>query len=113
MVAENHLHISGGSVSGPIAIGTNATASVNHVNTPTHVAAIHLLDRLEELIAAHSAKIKDPADAARDTAEIRQELTTPTPNRTQVGNALRRLSVRAAEVTAVMTVIDQIRELLP
>ncbi|WP_084964799.1 hypothetical protein [Thermoactinospora rubra] len=67
--------------------------------------------RLEELLAEHEDAVAEPRQARRDAADIRQELAEPEPDRSRVLDALRRLSVRAGEVTSILDVVGKIREL--
>ncbi|MCG5217226.1 hypothetical protein [Streptosporangium sp. KLBMP 9127] len=107
------VHITGGEMSGAVAFGPHARATVNNFGDPAlppELAA--LLDRLDELIADHAGSLDQPRNAARDAADIRGELETPDPDRSRVADALKRLAARAAEVTVIVEVITRIRDLL-
>ncbi|NRQ30969.1 hypothetical protein HII36_03860 [Nonomuraea sp. NN258] len=108
MGTEYGMHISGGNVSGPIAMGPHARATVNNFADP---AAARLLDRLEQLIGEHQSEVAEPERALRDVADVRQELAETEPDRSRVLDALKRLSARAAEVSVIVEVVGQIREL--
>ncbi|NUT39142.1 MAG: hypothetical protein HOV86_04065 [Thermoactinospora sp.] len=109
----NTVNIHGGEVNGPIAVGPHARASVTHAgNSPERAEIAALLDRLERLLAEHAGQVEEPERAARDAGDVRQELAEADPDRSRVLDALRRLSVRAGEVTAIVEVVDRIRELL-
>lgn len=114
MEAEYRVDISGGTVSGPIAMGANARATVNNLGSPADQDRLtDLLDRLERLLGEHEADVAEPAQARRDAADIRQELEQAEPDRSRILDALKRLSVRAAEVSVIVEVVSQIRELFP
>src|SRR5690606_35662576 len=61
----------------------------------------------------HEAQVAEPALARRDVQDIGRELAEPEPDRDRVLDALKRLSRRAAEVTAIVDVSGRIRDLLP
>ncbi|MDH2429666.1 hypothetical protein [Sphaerisporangium sp. TRM90804] len=106
------VHISGGHVSGPIAFGAHASATVNNIGVPALSRdAADLLDRLEQAIAAHAASIDEPGKASRDLADVRSELREASPDQGRVLDALKRIAVRAAEVTVVVELVTKIREL--
>ncbi|GAA3533179.1 hypothetical protein GCM10022419_010430 [Nonomuraea rosea] len=113
MGTEYGVHISGGDVSGPIAMGAHARATVHNVTMAAGGELGQLLDRLERLLGEHEAKLAEPHRAARDVADVRQELAEAEPDRSRVLDALKRLSVRAAEVSVIVEVVSQIRDLLP
>ncbi|WP_049565902.1 hypothetical protein [Nonomuraea sp. SBT364] len=102
------IRIDGGTVNGPIAMGPNARATVHHAGAGE---AGRLLDRLVRLLAEHEPSLAEPARARRDAADVRQELQEAEPDRGRVLDALKRLSVRAAEVTAIVEVVAQIQAL--
>ncbi|MGW0481028.1 hypothetical protein [Nonomuraea sp. NPDC003214] len=108
MADQYGIRIDGGTVNGPIAMGPNARATVNHGGSGE---ASLLLDRLDRLLAEHEAELAEPARARRDAADVRQELAEAEPDRGRVLDALRRLSARAAEVTAIVEVVAQIQAL--
>ncbi|MGW0807351.1 hypothetical protein [Nonomuraea sp. NPDC002799] len=112
MGTEYGMHVSGGHVSGPIAMGPDARATVNNL-APADDPAGRLLERLERLLQEHEADLAEPARARRDAADIRRELAEADPDRSRVLDALQRLSVRAAEVSAIVGVVAQLRELFP
>ncbi|MEU8321882.1 hypothetical protein AB0C33_26320 [Nonomuraea sp. NPDC048881] len=105
------VHISGGEVSGPIAVGPHSRATVNNLGGSAPGEAARLLDRLERLLAEHEAEVTEPARARRDVADVRQEIEQADPDRSRVLDALKRLSARAAEVSVIVEVVGQIREL--
>ncbi|MFI6318713.1 hypothetical protein ACIBG8_14385 [Nonomuraea sp. NPDC050556] len=55
--------------------------------------------------------VAEPERARRDAADVRQELEEAEPDGSRVLDALKRLSARAGEVTAIVEVIAQIRGL--
>lgn len=106
------VHISGGEVSGPIAVGPHSRATVNHLGRPGPGEEVsRLLDRLAELLAEHEGRVSEPERARRDLADVRQEAEEAEPDRARVMDALKRLSARAAEVSVIVEVVTQIREL--
>lgn len=112
MNAINTVNIHGGQVSGPIAVGHQASATVNNHGVPAADGEIALLlDRLERLLAEHSDGLAEPERALRDAEDVRQELAQPDPDRSRVMDALHRLSVRAGEVTVIVEVVEQIKGL--
>jgi hypothetical protein len=113
MGTEYGVHITGGNVSGPIAMGAHARATVNNAGPAASGELKQLLERLERLLGEHEAELAEPARARRDAADVRQELEEAEPDRSRVLDALKRLSVRAAEVSVIVEVVSQIRELLP
>ncbi|MFC4113165.1 hypothetical protein [Nonomuraea zeae] len=114
MGTEYGVHISGGDVSGPIAMGEHARATVYNVGGAGDTGELgRLLDRLERLLGEHEAELAEPQRAHRDAADVRQELAEAEPDRSRIMDALKRLSVRAAEVSVIVEVVSQIRDLLP
>ncbi|MEV5324716.1 hypothetical protein WBK31_25005 [Nonomuraea sp. N2-4H] len=112
---EYRVHISGGEVSGPIAMGPHARATV-HRHPPAQAGAdelVRLVERLERLLAEHEGEVREPAQARRDAADVRRELEEAEPDRSRIVDALKRLSARAAEVSVIVEVISQIRALFP
>ncbi|MEV4178605.1 hypothetical protein [Nonomuraea sp. NPDC049709] len=111
------VHISGGNVSGPIAMGPHARATVHNTvhNTgpAAGVEAGRLLDVLERLLTEHEAALTEPARARRDVGDVRRELEEAEPDRSRILDALKRLSVRAAEVSVIVEVVSQIQSLFP
>ncbi|MFG1943832.1 hypothetical protein [Nonomuraea sp. NPDC048826] len=110
MQENNTVNVHGGSVSGPVAVGHRAKAVAHTPGSPELRA---LLDRLAGLVDEHEAHVAEPGRARRDVADVRDELAEPEPDRDRVLDALRRLSRRAAEVTAITDMITRIRDLLP
>ncbi|MFG1710289.1 hypothetical protein ACFLIM_44685 [Nonomuraea sp. M3C6] len=108
---EYGVHISGGNVSGPIAMGAHARATVNNVGAPAAGELGALLDRLERLLGEHETALTEPAQARRDVVDVRRELEEAEPDRSRILDALKRLSVRAAEVSVIVEVVSQIRAL--
>ncbi|MEV0380350.1 DUF5955 family protein [Nonomuraea sp. NPDC050643] len=106
------LNVSGGEISGAIAMGPNSSATVHNTGTPAGGEAARLLDRLERLLAEHAANLPEAVQAGRDVTDLRQELEQAQPDRSRMLDALKRLSVRAAEVSVIVEVVTQIRELL-
>ncbi|NUO96960.1 MAG: hypothetical protein HOW71_14970 [Nonomuraea sp.] len=105
------VHISGGEVNGPIAIGPHSRATVNNLGQAGPGEAARLLDRLAQLLAEHEGRVAEPERARRDLADVRQEAEQAEPDRARVMDALKRLSARAAEVSVIVEVVGQIREL--
>ncbi|MBO3747645.1 hypothetical protein J5X84_16325 [Streptosporangiaceae bacterium NEAU-GS5] len=112
MGSEYGVHISGGDVNGPIAMGPHASATVNNAGASSagRSTVDDLLDRLDALIREHEVAIADAASASRDAADVRGEAARPEPDRLRILDALKRLSIRAAEVTAILDVVAKIRE---
>ncbi|MFB4277624.1 hypothetical protein ACBJ59_20200 [Nonomuraea sp. MTCD27] len=113
---EYGVHVSGGNVSGPIAMGPHARATVHntvHHTGPAGGEAGRLLDVLERLLAEHEAALTEPARARRDVGDVRRELEEAEPDRSRILDALKRLSVRAAEVSVIVEVVSQIQSLFP
>ncbi|TDE59089.1 hypothetical protein E1295_04085 [Nonomuraea mesophila] len=110
---EYGIHVSGGQVSGPIAMGSHARAVVVNGGEPAGGQAQELLERLDRLLAAHEADLAEPARARRDAGDVRQELAEAEPDRSRILDALSRLSTRAAQVTPIVEVITQLRALFP
>lgn len=110
MSTEYGMHITGGQVNGPIAMGAHARATVHNVGTASP-ATRQLLDQLDRLLGEYETTVDEPGKARRDAADIRRELAEPEPDKSRVLDALRRLSLRAAEVTVIVEVIAKIRDL--
>jgi hypothetical protein len=106
------IHVNGGHVSGPIAFGAHASATVNNIGSPAvPEGAAALLDRLERLIGEHAGSIQEPGKASRDLADVRGELREAEPDSGRITDALKRIAARAAEVTAIVELATKIREL--
>ncbi|SEF77026.1 hypothetical protein SAMN05444920_101600 [Nonomuraea solani] len=108
---EYRVDVSGGEVSGAIAMGPGARATVNNVGARGEAGP--LLDRLERLLGEHAADLPEAAQAGRDVEDVRRELEQAEPDRSRILDALKRLSVRAAEVSVIVEVVSQIRALFP
>ncbi|GAA4069604.1 hypothetical protein GCM10022248_42430 [Nonomuraea soli] len=107
----NVVNIHGGVVSGPVAVGPHAVASVTTIGSAQGTELAALLDRLEQLLTEHAEQVDEPERARRDAQDVRQELAEADPDRSRILDALRRLSVRAGEVTTIVEVVNQIRDL--
>jgi len=107
------MRVEGDRNSGAFAMGPRANAVVhNHGGggaVPEELA--RLLDRLDALIDEYESHLDEPGKARRDAGDVRQEAADARPDRGRVLDALKRLSERAAEVTAIVEVTSRIREL--
>ena len=75
MGTEYNIDVNGGgSISGPIAMGDHASATVNNVGRPPAAEAERLLARLEQLIERHAASLDAPHRDLKDVADVRHEL---------------------------------------
>lgn len=110
MATEYGVHITGGQVNGPIAMGAHARATVHNIGIASP-ATEQLLDQLDRLLGEYGTTVDEPGKARRDAADIRRELAEPEPDKSRILDALRRLSLRAAEVTVIVEVIAKIRDL--
>ena len=108
MGTEPNIRITGGNVNAPIAMGTHARATVNTFGSP---ATEQLLDQLDRLLGEHETTVDEPAKARRDAADLRRELAEREPDKSRILDALKRLSLRAAEVSVIVEVIGKIRDL--
>ena len=108
MGTEPDIRITGGNVNAPIAMGTHARATVNNLGSPVTEP---LLDQLDRLLGEYETTVDEPGKARRDAADIRRELAEPEPDKSRILDALKRLSLRAAEVSAIVEVVGQIRDL--
>ncbi|HUR09104.1 MAG TPA: hypothetical protein VM347_41650 [Nonomuraea sp.] len=108
MGTEYGVHITGGQVNGPIAMGPHARATVNNLGSPV---TEQLLDQLDRLLGEYETTVDEPGKARRDATDIRREAAEPEPDKSRILDALKRLSLRAAEVTAIVEVIGKIRDL--
>lgn len=106
------VHVEGGTLSGAVAFGTHARATVNNTGSGLPPQTTVLLDQLDQLIAEHAEAIDQPANVARDAADVRAELASAEPDRSRVADALTRISTRAAGVTAIVELVTAISELL-
>lgn len=111
MGTEPGIRITGGNVNAPIAMGTHARATVNNLASPAAGAAEQLLDQLERLLGEYATAVDEPAKARRDAADLRRELAEREPDKSRILDALKRLSLRAAEVSVIVEVIGKIRDL--
>ncbi len=71
-----------------------------------------VLDRLEALLAEHSARLPEGEEAEGDLADVREQLTKDTPDRRRITDALRRLSERVASVAALITAVKEVAKSL-
>ncbi|WP_283134802.1 DUF5955 family protein [Rhizohabitans arisaemae] len=107
-MADNYgIQITGGTVSGPMAVGPGATAVQNTGAGTAELDAV--VAELRELIRRHRDEIEDPGEAERDLDDIAAEARSERPGRRRLTAALNRL----AEVGVLADGIAKLTGILP
>lgn len=110
MEHNSGVHVSGGSVSGPVAAGKHARAI--QVNQGSDA-----LSRLDAALAELASGVGDlpagQADEAGDQIELfRAEIGKERPDTGRLGRILARLTVTVGSAAALLAKIDQIKDLV-
>ncbi|MEU4832802.1 hypothetical protein [Streptosporangium sp. NPDC023615] len=114
-VPGQSINISGGTVNGPMAVGTGSRA-VQNIGTPVATMdrdhADELLASIRELARRHDDVLGDPAPILRDTAAIEAQIHSERPDRTVLSETLERLTVRVAAVTGLVEAVTALGGLI-
>lgn len=113
--SNSSVTVSGGTFNGPAAFGQDARATQHiHGDYTVNPEVKAELDRLRALIDEHRAQLSEANVVDGDFRVISDQVALPPEhrNRDRVLAALNRIGLHAAEVAAILTSIDQIRQLV-
>ncbi len=110
--ANHGNQITGGTFTGNIAVGDNAT--INVVGAAPATEPARLARELRALVDANAGALDQPDRARRDAAEIADELARPEPeqDRDRLADTLNRLAGRVTSVAALVEAVEALRKLL-
>jgi hypothetical protein len=107
------VHISGGTVSGPIAAGYRTQAiQINH--DAVVAETLTGLDRLLQMLDTGSGALTaDQVKEVRADVEcVREELTDPNPNSHRIRRLLEQVAAHVSAAAPLLDVVERVRELV-
>jgi hypothetical protein len=112
---DNSISVSGsvyGSVVGGSHNRVESRTTVGAVGADNTQRVLDALDALERLIEQHAADIPEHRLATRDVRQLRSEIEDPEPDPRAAQDTLARLAERGRAVSAVVTAVVQLKELI-
>ncbi|MGC5011831.1 hypothetical protein ACLQ2R_13795 [Streptosporangium sp. DT93] len=114
-VPNQGINISGGTVNGPMAVGTGSRA-VQNIGAPIigtdRDQADELLASIRELVRRHDDVLGDADTILRDTDTIEAQVHSATPDRAVLSETLNRLTARVAAVTGLVEAVTALSGLI-